>query len=145
MLLLLLNNEKKGYMKMNNNYYQQNTPKLPIQGTSIRNDAGFSSPTSSYSGQAPSFSTPAGNVPPRFLENNFSINIGRDVTIYMSFPDSYQERDKTFFGTIVEVSRDHIVLNDTNTNTWYFLPFVYFDYAMMEERPSLFAQDGSIK
>lgn len=125
---------------MNNNYYQQNTPKIPTQGTSTRNDSGFSSPTSGFSTP-----TPIGNVPPRFLENNFSINIGREVTIYMSFPDSYQERDKTFFGTIAEVSRDHIVLHDSSTDTWYFLPFVYFDYASMEGRPSLFSQDGSIK
>lgn len=74
-------------------------------------------------------------VPEAFIETNMFLNIGKTGTFHMSFPDSEIEKDVIFYGKIVEAVRDHIVINNTATGTWYMLPLLYLNYAEFNEKP----------
>lgn len=69
-----------------------------------------------------------------FIENILRLNKGKMATIYMSFPDSEQWRDKTFTGIIEEAGRDHIIISDPKTGVWNLLKIIYVDYISFDEK-----------
>ena len=70
--------------------------------------------------------------PPQYAENLFSLNYGKKVMVYFSYPDSVEWRDKVFTGTILESGRDYLLLKDDN-NKIYLLWLVYINYAVFED------------
>ena len=56
-----------------------------------------------------------------YIENILRLNRGKLATLYFSFPDSVEWRDKTFTGIIEAAGRDHIIVSDPKTGRWYLL------------------------
>lgn len=69
-----------------------------------------------------------------YIENILRVNKGKRVSIYQSFADSNEWRDKIFTGIIEQSGRDHIILSDPNTGKWYLLLMIYVDYIEFDEQ-----------
>lgn len=80
---------------------------------------------------------PQNNLPvdPQYAENLFSINHGKKVTVYFSYPDSIEWRDRSFTGTILASGRDYLLLKDAQNHT-VLLWLVYINYAVFDEEIS---------
>ncbi len=72
----------------------------------------------------------------QYAEGVFRRNIGKKVSVYFSYPDSVEWRDKVFTGTILEDGRDYLLLRDEQ-NKIILLWLVYINYAIFEEEPNL--------
>ncbi len=85
---------------------------------------------------ADTFVNTANNLPMEqsYIENIMRLNKGKKATIYISFADSIQWKDKIFTGIIEQAGRDHIVISDPKTGKWYLLPMIYLDYVEFEEK-----------
>lgn len=108
---------------MNNKYYREfpgspiysgNTP-LPNQET------------------APNYSS---NIPDEqsYVENILRLNRGKKVSVYQSFADSGEWKDRIFTGIIEQSGKDHIILSDPTTGNWYLLLMIYVDFIKFEEK-----------
>lgn len=108
---------------MNNKYYGEfpgspiysgNTP-LPNQET------------------APNYSA---NIPDEqsYVENILRLNRGKKVSVYQSFADSGEWKDRIFTGIIEQSGKDHIILSDPTTGNWYLLLMIYVDFIKFEEK-----------
>ena len=82
------------------------------------------------------------NLPPSFYqpaEQNDTMEIvlrripSIKVKVYMTFPGSNEWRDKVFDGILEGTGRDHIVVSDITTGSWYILPNIYVDYVEFYE------------
>ena len=69
----------------------------------------------------------------QYAEGVFRRNIGKKVSVYFSYPDSVEWRDKVFTGIIEAAGRDHIVMSDPSNGKWYLIKMIYFDYAEFDE------------
>ncbi len=69
-----------------------------------------------------------------YVENILRLNKGKLATLYFSFPDSVEWRDKTFTGIIEAAGRDHIIVSDPSTGRWYLLLMIYLNYVDFEEK-----------
>ena len=56
-----------------------------------------------------------------YIENILRVNKGKRVSVYQSFADAGEWKDRIFTGIIEESGRDHIILSDPNTGNWYLL------------------------
>ncbi len=81
-----------------------------------------------------------------YIENILRVNRGKRVSIYQSFTDSNEWRDKVFTGIIEQSGRDHIILSDPTTGNWYLLLMIYVDYIKFDEEintvPQFYPQSG---
>ena len=75
-----------------------------------------------------------------FVKNNsyldyaaelFKRNIGKIVTLHMSFPNDKEE--KTFKGIIELIGNDFIIISEPSTGKWYLILIPYLNYAEFEE------------
>lgn len=73
--------------------------------------------------------TPTPYVDPQYAENLFSMNQGKEVTVYFSYPDSLEWRDRSFTGTILASGRDYLLLRDNQGQT-FLLWLVYINFAI---------------
>lgn len=114
---------------MNNNYYpnnlyqnqSQNPTIVPEQGTTPNQNIGMIVPPNmNYN-----------NNHAEYADNIFLLNIGRRVTVYFSYPDSIEWRDKIFTGDIVDAGRDYLLLRDIDGNS-ILLWSIYINYAIFE-------------
>jgi spore germination protein Q len=105
---------------MNNNYVNNSFPGTPLYsgGTIVPNQNTGGEITNEQS----------------YIENILRLNRGKTVEIYMSFSDSNEWRDKVFYGVIEQSGRDHIILSDPRTGSWYLLLMIYIDYIKFDER-----------
>lgn len=69
-----------------------------------------------------------------YVENILRLNQGKLATLYFSFPDSIENRDKIFSGIIEAAGRDHIIISDPKTGKWYLLLMVYLNYVEFQEK-----------
>ena len=67
-----------------------------------------------------------------YADNIFLLNKGKVVTVYFSYPDSIEWRDKTFTGTIIDAGRDYLLIRDINGNN-ILLWLIYINYAIFNE------------
>lgn len=72
-----------------------------------------------------------------FIENVLRVNQGKLATLYFSFPDSVEWRDKIFTGIIEAAGRDHVIISDPKTGKWYLLLMIYLNYVEFEEKINL--------
>lgn len=77
----------------------------------------------------PNSSTTTPHVDPQYAENLFSMNQGKEVTVYFSYPDSLEWRDRSFTGTILASGRDYLLLKDNQGQT-FLLWLVYINFAV---------------
>lgn len=68
-----------------------------------------------------------------YIENILRVNRGKKVTIYQSFADAIDWKNKKFTGIIEQSGRDHIILSDPATGKWYLLLMIYVNYIEFEE------------
>lgn len=105
---------------MNGSYYPN---------PSFNNNLGAGRPTDT-------FITPTNELPMEqsFIENILRLNKGKKATVYVSFSDSLEWRDKKFTGIIEQSGRDHLILSDPNTGKWYLILMIYLDYVEFDEK-----------
>lgn len=64
----------------------------------------------------------------QYLTDIMNDNIGKVATIYVSFPDSIEWRDKYFTGTIKSIGRDYILIQLLNSNKNILILSIYINY-----------------
>ena len=69
-----------------------------------------------------------------YIENILRLNKGKKVTIYASYADSREWKDRIFKGIIEESGRDHIILSDPTTGKWFLIIMIYVDYIEFDEK-----------
>jgi spore germination protein Q len=106
---------------MNGSYYQN-----PMFNNDLRPADTFVSPGSAASSGIP--------MEQSYIENILRLNKGKKATVYVSFSDSTEWRDKKFTGIIEQAGRDHIVLSDPSTGKWYLILMIYLDYVEFDEK-----------
>lgn len=66
-----------------------------------------------------------------YMENIIKSNIGKKISLYVSFPDSIEWRDKIFKGTLESAGTDYILISDEN-NTPILLQSIYVNFIKFE-------------
>ncbi len=66
---------------------------------------------------------------PQYAENIFELNVGKQVKVFFSYPDSIEWRDKAFEGKIEDAGRDYLLLKTSNGES-VLLWLVYINYAV---------------
>lgn len=110
---------------MNNNYLNTNAfPGNPIYSNNIPtpNQASANTSMQEYIPNEQSY-----------IENILRVNKGKRVSVYQSFADAGEWKDKIFTGIIEQSGRDHIILSDPTTGNWYLLLMIYVDYIKFDE------------
>lgn len=109
---------------MNNNYLNNNFQGKPIYSGNIKTPNQSTAP-----------STQNEYIPNEqsYIENILRVNRGKKVSIYQSFSDSSEWKNKVFTGIIEQSGRDHIILSDPNTGKWYLLLMIYVNYIEFDE------------
>ena len=81
-----------------------------------------------------------------YIENILRVNKGKRVSVYQSFADAGEWKDRIFTGIIEESGRDHIILSDPNTGNWYLLLMIYVNFIKFDEEintvPQFYPQKG---
>ena len=68
-----------------------------------------------------------------YIENILRVNKGKRVSVYQSFADAEQWKDRVFTGIIEQSGRDHIILSDPQTGNWYLLLMIYVNFIKFDE------------
>ena len=68
-----------------------------------------------------------------YIENILRVNKGKKVSVYQSFADANNWKDKVFTGIIEQSGRDHIILSDPTTGKWYLLLMIYVNFVEFDE------------
>lgn len=68
-----------------------------------------------------------------YIENILRVNKGKRVSVYQSFADAGEWKDRIFTGIIEQSGRDHIILSDPTTGNWYLLLMIYVDFIKFDE------------
>ncbi len=68
-----------------------------------------------------------------YIENILRVNKGKRVSVYQSFADSGEWKDRIFTGIIEQSGRDHIILSDPTTGNWYLLLMIYVNFIKFDE------------
>lgn len=68
------------------------------------------------------------------IENILRLNKGKKVKAYVSYPDSSAWQNKVYDGIIEEAGRDHLIIKDVSTSSWYLIRLIYLNYVEFEEK-----------
>ena len=112
---------------MNNNYLNNNNNSFP--GTPIYS-GNIATPNQSMANTSMNEYIPDEQS---YIENILRVNKGKRVSIYQSFADAGEWKDRIFTGIIEESGRDHIILSDPNTGNWYLLLMIYVNFIKFDE------------
>ena len=90
------------------------------------------------------FQTPPGNISineigslpneQSYIENILRLNKGKKIKAYVSYPDSSAWQNKVYEGIIEEAGKDHLIIKDNLTGTWYLLRMIYLNYVEFMEQ-----------
>jgi spore germination protein Q len=69
-----------------------------------------------------------------YIENILRLNRGKKVSVYQSFADAGEWKDRIFTGIIEQSGKDHIILSDPTTGNWYLLLMIYIDFIKFDEK-----------
>lgn len=113
---------------MNNNgffttspFQNQNSTIVPEQGTTPSQGIGLVTDINNQN-----------NNHAEYADNIFLLNIGKYVTVYFSYPDSIEWRDKIVSGNIIDAGRDYLLLRDRDGKN-ILLWLIYINYAIFDE------------
>lgn len=111
---------------MNNNYLNNNNkfPGSPIYSGNIATPNQSMAPTNMNE-----------YIPDEqsYIENILRVNKGKKVSVYQSFADAGEWKDRIFTGIIEQSGRDHIILSDPTTGNWYLLLMIYVNFIKFDE------------
>ncbi|WP_078556224.1 spore coat protein GerQ [Bacillus alkalicellulosilyticus] len=95
----------------------------------------------------PQFPSVPGMLPMEmsYIENILRLNRGKVVTVYMTFENNVEWNARIFTGIIEEAGRDHIILQDTQSEKHYLLLMVYLDYIEFLEHPEYDYPFGAVQ
>ena len=110
-----------------NNSYLNNNPNF--QGTPIYS-GNIATPNQSMSNTSMNEYIPDEQS---YIENILRVNKGKRVSVYQSFADAGEWKDRIFTGIIEQSGRDHIILSDPNTGNWYLLLMIYVNFIKFDE------------
>lgn len=110
---------------MNNNYLNSNN----YQGTPLYSN-GMTTPNQST---APTTNNEYIPDEQSYIENILRVNKGKKVSVYQSFADAGEWKDRVFTGIIEQSGRDHIILSDPITGKWYLLLMIYVNFVEFDE------------
>lgn len=68
-----------------------------------------------------------------YVENILRMNLGKQVTIYMTFENNREWNAKIFKGVLEAAGRDHIIISDPATGIRYLLLMINLDYITFDE------------
>ena len=111
---------------MNNNYLNTNPN---FQGTPLYS-GNIATPNQSFANTSMNEYIPDEQS---YIENILRVNKGKRVSIYQSFADAGEWKDRIFTGIIEQSGRDHIILSDPNTGNWYLLLMIYVNFIKFDE------------
>ena len=109
---------------MNNDYYHNYFRTLPPENKTPSELDGFVSQKKVV-------------APDNYIDDSLFLNLGKSGEFHMSFPDSLNERDMVFHGSIYEGAQDHIIVYNSHANEWYMLPLLYLNYAVFKDKPNV--------
>ena len=69
-----------------------------------------------------------------YIENILRLNKGKQATIYVSFPDANEFKDRIFTRIIEESGKDHLIISNNEKNEWYLIPLIYLNYATFNDK-----------
>ncbi len=69
-----------------------------------------------------------------YIENILRLNKGKRINAYVSYPDSSAWQNKAYKGIIEEAGRDHLIISDPETGTWFLIRLIYLDYVEFMEK-----------
>ena len=109
---------------MNNNYLNNNYQGTPLYSNGIITPNQSTAPTTNNE-----------YIPDEqsYIENILRVNKGKKVSVYQSFADANNWKDKVFTGIIEQSGRDHIILSDPITGKWYLLLMIYVNFVEFDE------------
>ena len=99
------------------------------------------------------FSTPPGNISvtevnntqeQSYIENILRLNKGQRIKAYVSYPDSSAWQNKVYEGIIEEAGKDHLIIRDNVSGTWYLIRIIYLNYVEFME-PIIYSHSFSEK
>ena len=97
---------------------------------------GYYSPNNMGFEQVPNI--PSGNndlpMEQSYVENILRLNKGKKVKAYVSYPDSSAWQNKVYDGVIEEAGRDHLIIMDPSTGSWFLIRMIYLDYVEFSEK-----------
>ncbi|WP_157057961.1 spore coat protein GerQ, partial [Calditerricola satsumensis] len=82
---------------------------------------------------------PAPGMPPQlpleesYIENILRLNLGKMVTVYMTFENNAEWNAKIFRGRLEASGKDHIIISDPRTGKRYLLLMVNVDWIEFDE------------
>ena len=115
---------------MNNSYLNTNSfPGNPIYSGNIATPNQTTAPNISNMNASQEY------IPDEqsYIENILRVNKGKKVSVYQSFADAGEWKDKIFTGIIEQSGRDHIILSDPTTGNWYLLLMIYVNFIKFDE------------
>ncbi|OIJ21831.1 spore coat protein GerQ [Anaerobacillus alkalidiazotrophicus] len=68
-----------------------------------------------------------------YIENILRLNRGKVGTFYMTYENNQEWNAKIFRGVVEEAGRDHIIISDPQSGTYYLLLMLNLDYVTFEE------------
>nr|WP_245712543.1 spore coat protein GerQ [Anaerobacillus alkalilacustris] len=68
-----------------------------------------------------------------YIENILRLNRGKVGTFYMTFENNQEWNAKIFRGVVEEAGRDHIIISDPQSGTYFLLLMINLDYVTFEE------------
>ena len=68
-----------------------------------------------------------------YIENILRMNKGKSAKIFVSYPESSAWQNKEYIGTIEEAGKDHLIVRDSKTGSWYLIRMIYLDYVEFME------------
>mgnify|MGYP000005441761 CR=1 FL=1 len=111
---------------MNNGYLNNNNfSNLPLYSNGMQVPNQSTAPKNDYQEYIPDEQS--------YIENILRVNKGKKVSVYQSFADAGEWKDRIFTGIIEQSGRDHIILSDPETGNWYLLLMIYVDFIKFDE------------
>lgn len=68
-----------------------------------------------------------------FIENILRLNKSKKIKAYVSYPDSSAWQNKVYEGILEEAGKDHLIIRDPISNTWYLIRIIYLNYVEFME------------
>ena len=109
---------------MNGNYYQN--PTFP-------NNTNIPNIESGLTNNVANIITKPLTQEQSYIENILRMNKGKPAKIFVSYPESSAWQNKEYIGTIEAAGKDHLIIKDSSSESWYLIRLLYLDYVEFME------------
>ena len=73
------------------------------------------------------------NLEQSYIENILRMNLGKTAKVFVSYPESSAWQNKEYIGVIEAAGKDHLIIRDSSTGSWYLIRMIYLDYVEFTE------------